>query len=186
MHSWWKSSSKDANKKTKKTSKETIFDVLQRKLKIPSENKIRSVVSRRRTSDITSDKGSLSRVPSRSPSPSTQVSRCQSFADRPYAQPLPLPGSGVAGRTASGISISKPGLGRSTKPCLPSLQVPLPAPDRTLSRAGITDVDGDLATASVSSDFSIDSDDPADSRLPSPKGHDFENGIKTAANSPTR
>ncbi|XP_010255322.1 PREDICTED: mitogen-activated protein kinase kinase kinase YODA-like [Nelumbo nucifera] len=183
MPSWWgKSSSKEVKKKT---NKESIFDTLHRKFKIPSEEKgsNRSCGSRRRNSDTISEKGSRSRAESRSPSPSTEVSRCQSFAERPHAQPLPLPGIHPAciGRTDSGISVTKPGLEKCVKPSLYTL----PKPGCIQHRSDVTDVDGDLATASISSDCSIDSDDPADSRHLSPQTTDNENGTRTAVNSPS-
>ncbi|XP_068645682.1 mitogen-activated protein kinase kinase kinase YODA-like isoform X2 [Aristolochia californica] len=181
MPSWWgKSSSKEVKKKS---NKETFIDTLHRKFKIPSDDKgnIKSAGSRRRNADALFEKDSRSRAQSRSPSPSTQVSRCQSFAERPHAQPLPLPGiHSTFGRTASGISLSRPGTEKCRK-----VNLPLPKPDRSLQRPEGADVDGDLATASVSSGSSIDSDDPIDSRILSPRGNDYENVIKTVANSPT-
>ncbi|XP_058083904.1 mitogen-activated protein kinase kinase kinase YODA-like isoform X2 [Magnolia sinica] len=180
MHWWWgKSSSKEVKKKT---SKESFLDTLQRKFKIPSEEKgtIRSGGYQRRNSDIASVKGSQSRAESRSPSPSTLVSRCESFAERPCAQPLPLPkGQSSIERTASGISISRSEIEKSGKPSLIS---PLPRPDRILNRQDATYVDGDLASASVSSGSSIDSDDPIDSCLLTP----LENGSRAVVNSPSR
>ncbi|XP_077220752.1 mitogen-activated protein kinase kinase kinase YODA-like isoform X2 [Tasmannia lanceolata] len=186
MPSWWgKSSSKEVKKKT---SKENFIDTLQRKLKTPSEQKgnIKSGGSRRRNnSEISSKKGSRSRAESRSPSPSTQVSRCQSFAERPHAQPLPLPGlhPSSIGRTASGISLSRPLL--SEKCVKPSMFLPLPKPDCIPITSDAIDIDADLATASISSGSSIDSDDPVDFRLFSPQGNDYENGYITVGNSPS-
>ncbi|XP_077241933.1 mitogen-activated protein kinase kinase kinase YODA-like [Tasmannia lanceolata] len=184
MPSWWgKSSSKEVKKKT---SKENFIDTLHRKFKTPSEEKgnIKPGAPRRRTSDIASEKGSRSRAESRSPSPSTQVSRCQSFAERPHAQPLPLPGlhPSTIGRTASGVTISRLASEKCGKP---SMLLPLPKPDRILNRPDATDIDGDLATASVSSVSSIDSEDPVDSRLLSPQGNEYENGCRTVGSSPS-
>lgn len=185
MPSWWgKSSSKEGKKKG---NKESFIDTIHRKFKSAPEDKSnsRSGGSRRRCSDTISERGSLSRVPSRSPSPSTQVSRCQSFVERP-AQPLPLPRSQLSsiGRTDSSISTSsKSELDRRSKP---SLFLPLPKPACVLNRTNPTDAEGDIATASVSSDSSIDSDDPSESRLPSPLTSDYENGHRTALNSPSR
>lgn len=184
MPSWWgKSSSKDAKKKT---SKESLIDTLHRKFKIPSESKSnsRSGGSKRHCSDAISEKGSQSRAGSRSPSPSKHVARCQSFSERPHAQPLPLPGLHPAsiGRTDSGISISpKPRLEKGSKS---SLFLPLPRPGCIRGRPNPTDLDGDLVTASVSSESSIDSDDPTDSRSRSPFATDYDNGTRTAASSP--
>lgn len=181
MPSWWgKSSSKEVKKKT---SKDNLLDTF-RKLKIQSEEKgnIKSGGSRRHTRDAASEKGFQSRAGSRSPSPSTQVSRCQSFAERSHAQPLPLPGGhpSCIGRTASGISISRPPLEKCGNS---SVILPAPKPN-ILSRPYSADVDGDLATASVSSIGSSDSDDPIDSRLLSPPGNDYEEGIRNVVNSP--
>ncbi|XP_043696693.1 mitogen-activated protein kinase kinase kinase YODA-like [Telopea speciosissima] len=184
MPSWWgKSSSKEVKNKM---SKESFIDTLHRKFKIPSEEKgnIRSSGSRRWSSDTVSEKGSRSRAASRSPSSSTQVSRCQSFAERPQAQPLPLPGLHPAsiGRMDSGISISiKTKLERCSTP---SLCLPLPKPGCIPHRTNVTDVDGDLASASISSDSSIDSDDPVDSHHLGPQTTDYESGTRTA-NSPS-
>ncbi|CAH8363654.1 unnamed protein product [Eruca vesicaria subsp. sativa] len=88
---WWsKHSSKDEKKKS---SKESIIDAFNRKLGFGSEDKssFRSRKSRRRRDEIVSERGAISRLPSRSPSPSTRVSRCQSFAARSPAVPLPRP-----------------------------------------------------------------------------------------------
>ncbi|XP_057952172.1 mitogen-activated protein kinase kinase kinase YODA-like [Malania oleifera] len=185
MPSWWgKSSSKEAKKKT---SKESFFDTLHRRFKIPSDGRLnsRSATSRRHCSDTISEKGIQSQAESRSPSPSKQVSRCQSFAERPRAQPLPLPGLSPAsvGRTDSGISLStKPRLEKGSKS---SLFLPLPRPVCIRGRRHPSDLDGDLATASVSSGSSIESDDPVDSHQRSPKEADYDNGSKTAASSPS-
>ncbi|XP_022760229.1 mitogen-activated protein kinase kinase kinase YODA-like [Durio zibethinus] len=185
MPTWWgKSSSKEDKRKA---SKESFIDAINRKLKIRSDEKFtsRSGGSRIRRSDTVSERGSLSRVPSRSPSPSTKVSRCQSFAERPHAQPLPLPVMHHASvvRTNSGINASiRPGFDRGSSQ---SLFLPLPRPGQLSNKLGPIDADGDIATASDSSDSSIDSDDPSDSRLLSPLTSDYENGQRTAANSPS-
>lgn len=182
MPPWWgKSSSKEDKKKA---SKESFIDAINRKLKITSDEKStsRSGGSRRSRSGAVSQRGSLSRVPSRSPSPSTQVSRCQSFVERPHAQPLPLPGGNHANvlRSNSGINASiRPGFDRGSKPS------PLPKPGQFSKKLDRVDGEGDFATASISSDSSIDSDDPSDSRLLSPLTSDYENGQRTAANSPS-
>ena len=179
MPSWWgKSSSKDVKKRT---TKENFIDTLQRFLS-PTEQRgnVKSGGTRRRSRDTTSEKGSRSRAESRSTSPSTQVSRCESFADRPHAQPLPLPGlnSGIT-HTPSGISISKPMLEKRGKP---PLVLPLPTSDRVPRRPDANDTEADLATASGSSNCSVDSDDPAESRLHSPVGNGFDNGSMVMAN----
>ncbi|XP_026664371.1 mitogen-activated protein kinase kinase kinase YODA-like isoform X2 [Phoenix dactylifera] len=178
MLPWWgKSSTKDVKKKP---TKDTFIDTLHRFFN-PTDQKgnVKSGGTQRRGSDINSEKGPRSRAESRSTSPSTQVSRCQSFADRPHAQPLPLPGlrSGIT-RSSSEVSTSKPVLegGRH------QLHLPLPRPNHNTKRPDLTDVDGDLAIASFSSNCSVDSDDPADSQLQSPVGNDFENGNRAIAN----
>ncbi|KAA8533702.1 hypothetical protein F0562_031219 [Nyssa sinensis] len=180
-----KSSSKDARKKT---SKESLIDTLHRKFKIPSESKpaCRSGGSQRRGSDTVSEKGPQSQAQSsRSPSPSKQVSRCQSFVERACDQPLPLPGLHRVSidRTDSGISVSaKPRFEKGSKQ---SLFLPVPRPGCIRNRPDPTDLDGDLVTASVSSECSTYSDDPADSRQHSPLALDYENGSRTAAGSPS-
>lgn len=184
MPSWWgKSSSKEVKKEA---NKESIIDTIQRKFKIASEEKWnnRSKGSRRRTETI-SVKVPQSCAESRSTSPSTQVSRCQSFAERPQAQPLPLPGVRLSNikRADSGNSASrKRRIDRGSNP-LSSLPLPKlgDVPNETYA-----DVETDIATGSISSDSSNYSDDPPDSCLLSPQASDYENGNKTAINSPSR
>ncbi|XVF12526.1 hypothetical protein REPUB_Repub08aG0126000 [Reevesia pubescens] len=185
MPSWWgKSSSKEVKKKT---SKESFIDTLHRKFKIPSEGKpnSRSGVSRRRCSDTISEKGSQSQAESRSPSPSKQVSRSQSFADRPHAQPLPLPDlhSAIVGRTDSGIGLSTKA--RPEKGSKSSLFLPLPRPGCIRHRPNPNDLDGDYVNASVFSESSAESDDPTDSHHRSPQATDYDNRTRTAASSPS-
>ncbi|KAF3448581.1 hypothetical protein FNV43_RR09294 [Rhamnella rubrinervis] len=185
MPSWWgKSSSKEAKKKA---NKESFIDTIHRKFKsgFVDKSNSRSGGSRRRCSDTISERGSRSRVPSRSPSPSTQVSRCQSFVERPPAQPLPLPRVHLSsiGHTDSGISTSsKAEFDRGSKP-LPFL--PLPRLGYVPNRADPTDAEVDLTTTSVSCDSSIDSDDPSESRLLSPLASDYEIGNRTTTNCPS-
>lgn len=165
MRSWWgKSSSKDVRRKS---TKESFIDIINRKLKIFTEEKSsgKSGSSRRQRNDTNS----------RSPSPSTPVSHCQVFADRTSSQPLPLPeghSSDVhlvdSDNSASIILVT----GEVSEP---SLTLSLPTP-RHLPHG----------PASVSCDSSSDSDDLTDSRLPSPQTSDYENGIRTALNSPSR
>ncbi|KAI9084208.1 hypothetical protein K1719_033879 [Acacia pycnantha] len=184
MPSWWgKSSSKETKKKR---GKESIIDALQRKLRIPSEGKVssRSRGPRKNCNDTISEKGAQSPVESRSPSPS-KVARCQSFAERSLAQPLPLPVGHPSSivRTESEISISSKSRGERVSK--KSLYLPLPRPACIRSRPNPADLDGDAITASVFSESSADSDDPADSCLRSPLATDSETGTRTAAGSPS-
>ncbi|KAJ6294686.1 hypothetical protein OIU76_022713 [Salix suchowensis] len=184
MPSWWgKPSSKEVKKKA---NKESFIDTLHRRFKSPSDGKQsgRSGGSRRRCSDTISERGSQSRAESRSPSPTSKhVSRCQSFAERPQAQPLPLPGVHPAsvGRTDSGIVTStKTRLEKAGAKS--SLFLPLPRPGCIRNRSNPSDLDGDLATASV---FSTDCEDPADSSHRSPLATDHDLGTRTIASSPS-
>ncbi|GKV31182.1 hypothetical protein SLEP1_g39901 [Rubroshorea leprosula] len=127
MPSWWgKTSSKEVKKKA---SKESFIDTFQ-KFKIPSENKLnsRSVGSRRHCSDRVSELGSQSQLQSRSPSPSKQVSRCQSFSEAPHAQPLPLPDLHPAVVGCSDSAVSIPAKPRQEKSPRSSIFQPLPRP----------------------------------------------------------
>ncbi|CAI0403091.1 unnamed protein product [Linum tenue] len=168
MRPWWgKSSSKEVKKKG---SKESFIDTLHRRFKSPSDGKLssRSGVSRRHLNDTVSEMGAQSRPDSRSPSPpSKHVSRCQSFAERLSAQPLPRPGVHPA---AVGRADSE--LGVTTKPRLekaPKSFLPLPRPACIRNKSNQADLDGDLITASVSSASSTDIDDPVDLNQPSPR-----------------
>lgn len=184
MRSWWrKSSSKDVRRKS---TKESFIDIINRKLKIFTEEKSsgKSGSSRRRHNDTNSVTGSQSRV-SRSPSPSTPVSSCQNFADRTTSQPLPLPEghSSYVHLVDSDNSESITSVtGEVSKP---SLTLPLPMPRHLPHGPAAAAVDRDLPTASVSCDSSSDSDDLTDSRLLSPQTSDYENGSRTALNSPS-
>ncbi|XP_071723998.1 mitogen-activated protein kinase kinase kinase YODA-like [Rutidosis leptorrhynchoides] len=179
MPSWWgKSSSKDAKKKA---SKESFIDSLHRRLKsTPDKVNARTGGSRRRSSDTASEIGCQSRAESRSASPIKRVSRCQSFSDGPRAQPLPLPAR--VARTDSEVStmLAKPNVERSSRCFLPP-----PRPACIRSRNNPLDYDADLVTASVSSEISTDSDEPADSRRRSPQATDCDIEAKTAASSPS-
>ncbi|KAK1284741.1 Mitogen-activated protein kinase kinase kinase YODA [Acorus calamus] len=180
MPSWWgKSAAKNVKKKTRK---ETFIDTFHRKFRCPSEEKgnVKSGRPQKWSNDTASEMGSQSRAGSRSPSPSTKISCCQSFSDRPLAQPLPLPGGHPASIkcTPSKISVSRPVLEKRGKPLL---FLPLPTPDHIPSRTDPRDIDVDMATASVSSNCSIDSD--SNSRLPSPQGNESENHSRNVVNS---
>lgn len=184
MPSWWgKSSSKEVRRKE---NKESIIDTIQRKLKSASEDKSNDKSGGSRKCHTISDKGSRSLVLSRSSSPSTHVSRCQSFAERPHPQPLPLPGLDVStiSRTNSAISVAtKQENARGSKP---SLYFPLPKPGCASNQGEPIDTEGDIATASVSSDNSIDSDDPSDSRHLSPLASVCENVNRITINNSFR
>ncbi|XP_042409024.1 mitogen-activated protein kinase kinase kinase YODA-like isoform X1 [Zingiber officinale] len=167
---WGKFSSKDAKKKT---VKENFIDTLHRFIS-PSEHKEGSRRIERHSSHAISEKNCRSSSKSQSTSPSSQVSRCQSFAGRPNSLPLPLPDikSGIT-RTPSEVHNPRPILEKRGKP---PLCLPLPKPHRIPK--GLDDFDGELATASASSNCSIDSDDRCDSQLQSPVGNDLENSNK--------
>ncbi|GLT35919.1 hypothetical protein SLA2020_103320 [Shorea laevis] len=171
MPSWWgKISSKEVKKKP---SKESFIDTLPRKFKIPSENKLnsRSRGSGRRCSDIVSELGSQSQLQSRSPSPSKQVSRCQSFSEGPHAQPLPLPHlhPAIVGRTDSAVSVpTKPRQEKSSR---------TPRPACIRQRPNPCDLDGDLVLVSVSSEISTNSGDHVDWCYRSPQATDYDNGV---------
>ncbi|CAL1404933.1 unnamed protein product [Linum trigynum] len=184
MRPWWgKSSSKEVKKKG---SKESFIDTLHRRFKSPSDGKLssRSGGSRRHLNDTVSEMGAQSRPESRSPSPpSKHVSRCQSFADRLSAQPLPRPGvhSAAVGRADSELGVTtKPRLEKGPKSFLP-----LPRPACIRNRPNQADLDGDLVTASVSSASSTDIDDPVDLNQPSPRATDCDLGTRTTVSSPS-
>ncbi|KAL6911823.1 hypothetical protein ACP4OV_000628 [Aristida adscensionis] len=175
MPPWW---GKSSSKEVKKTAKENLIDTFQRLLSSNEQKGSRkSRGSRRRGKDSTAEKGCWSTAQSRSTSPSKEVSRCQSFAvDRPDAQPLPLPRSRARmARATSDITNSKPILEKHDKGQL----LPLPTPNRHQKRLETTE----LATASVSSNCSNDSDDPGDSQLQSPVRNDAENATKVTTTS---
>ncbi|RDY00029.1 Mitogen-activated protein kinase kinase kinase YODA, partial [Mucuna pruriens] len=181
LSSWWVKLSPKETKK--KANKESFIDALHRKFKIPSEGKpsSRSGGSHRHCNDSISEKGARS-PESRSPSPS-KVARCQSFAERPHAQPLPLPGLHPAkiSRADSEISISSKS--RLEKGSKASLLLPLPKPACMHGSLNRSDLDGDLVTVSVFSESSADSDEPVDSRNRSPLATDIETGTRIAASS---
>ncbi|XP_062226420.1 mitogen-activated protein kinase kinase kinase YODA-like [Phragmites australis] len=180
MPPWWgKSSSKDV----KKTTKENIIDTFHRLIS-PNEQKgsTKSKRNCRRGNNTAVEKVCQSTTVSRPTSPSKEVSRCQSFsADRPHAQPLPIPG--VRPRvtcTVSDVIESKPILEKRGKP---PLLLPLPKPSRLHRRPGNSELASEIVNASVSSNCSADSDDHGDSQLQSPVGNDAENATKVALKS---
>ncbi|KAK6947795.1 Protein kinase domain [Dillenia turbinata] len=182
---WWgKSSSKEQKKKS---NKEGFTGTINWKRRTTSEEKSnnRSGAFQRHFIDTVSEKGSRSRAPSRSPSQSKQVSRCQSFAERSLAQPLPVPAVHLKGigRADSGLGASsKPGNERGSEPLL---LFSLPKPGEISSKLDFADAEADFA-ASVSSDISTDSDDPPDSRFLSSQTSDYENGNRTTLSNPLR
>ncbi|KAK4796226.1 hypothetical protein SAY86_028552 [Trapa natans] len=179
---WGKSSSKDARKKP---SKESFIEILQRKFRSPSNTKqnSRSRGLRRHCSDIVSESGSLSRVPSRSPSPSKHVSRCQSFAERPVAQPLPLPGFHPVNGGCSDSKISIPTKYRSDKSAKSFFPLPRSVCIGIKTNQAVTD--NDLITTSVANEGSSDSDDPADFSQQSPPATDCGREGTTTVSSPS-
>ncbi|KAM7272397.1 hypothetical protein ACFE04_027060 [Oxalis oulophora] len=185
MLSWWgKSSSKETNKKQ---SKESFIDALQRRFKTQSEKlNARTSGSHRRNSHKVLEKGCQSQVQSRSGSPVKKVSRCQSFSVGPSAQPLPLPGPRpaiVAPTDSEVICISpKPKVEKSFKS---SLFLPLPRPACIRSSHNTLEFDGDVVIASVSSEISSDSDEPADSRCRNLQGNSYDKEAKATASTPS-
>ncbi|CAK9156619.1 unnamed protein product [Ilex paraguariensis] len=180
MPSWWRKSS--SKKVKKKANKESFIDTIHRKLKIASEVKCtgrgRSGISRRHCSDGVSEKGSQSRAVSRSPSPSTQVACCQTFVERPHGQPITLPGAKVTNQLCVNSEDDASTKELPDKGSKPLLFPPLPTPECVGNCLDPTDAEGVLVTTSVSSDISIESDDPSDSRLLSPQASDYENEKK--------
>ncbi|KAK9724659.1 hypothetical protein RND81_05G090400 [Saponaria officinalis] len=187
MPTWWsKSSSKETKKKP---GDESILESLRRRFRSSSDVKSesRSRGSRRHCSDTVSERGLQSRAESRSPSPtklSKHVGRCQSFAERPLSQPLPLPCLHPVNvsRTDSGISVSpKPRTDKSPKSLFP----PIPRPSCIRSRTEHAELDSELVIASVSSESSIESDGLPESRLRSPQASDIDIGARTVVGSPS-
>ncbi|GER27014.1 serine/threonine protein kinase [Striga asiatica] len=179
MPSWWgKSSSKEAKKKT---TKESFIDTLHKKFKSPdSKSSCRLGGSRRRSSDSVSERGSQSTSPS-----SKHVARCQSFAERPQSQPLPMPSLGPPKVSRTNSGITEPVKTKQERVSKASLFLPLPRPACIRQRLEPGDLDGDLAVASISSECSIESDDQVDSRQRSPLVTDYDVGCRTTAGSPT-
>ncbi|EPS62376.1 hypothetical protein M569_12414, partial [Genlisea aurea] len=183
MPSWWgKSSSKEAKNKA---AKESFIDTLQRKFKSPEAAK--SSTRKRSSGGTVSERGSHSQAQSRSPSPSKYAARCQSFAERPHAHPLPLQRRQPAkvSRSNSGIDESaKPKVEKASKTSL-FLPFPKPACIRPRLQPCDLDVEEPVAVASISGESSVDSDDPTDSTQPSPLDTDCDIGRRTAVGSPS-
>ncbi|XP_063944481.1 mitogen-activated protein kinase kinase kinase YODA [Daucus carota subsp. sativus] len=178
---WWaKSSSKDANTKSNKGS---FIDKLHRKFRTVSEGKCKSGsgASGKQHCDTVLEHAS----PSPATSSSTQVSRCQSFAERNQAQPLPLPGMQNTNVRCEGTrkkSRAKSGASKGSKQFL---FAPLPKQGGLPYGPDPIDAEAAVGTTSVSSDISTDSDYPSDSHLPSPHASDYEIRSRTAIDSPS-
>ncbi|XP_010539223.1 PREDICTED: mitogen-activated protein kinase kinase kinase YODA-like [Tarenaya hassleriana] len=170
----WRGKSTPKNGKWK-SKWESFLDTLNRKLRLSSARRTanRSQGTHRRHNDSISERGFRTWVPSTPPSPSAAVSRCQSFVGTPLAQPLPLPLPLPRANSPTICCTDKPECDLDSKQLLFS-----PPPDAD-------SVEGYIATASISSGSSIESDDPSDSRLLSPLTSDHDNGIKIASNSPS-
>lgn len=171
MLPWWGKSSKDVKKKS---NGESFIGSWHKKC-------IRTGPPRRQRIDTTSQKVSQSGAETQSPSTSKQVSRCQSFGERHQAQPLPVPSSHFRKHADIGVKGSNgPSLDRDSKTFHPLLK---PGHRKIWKHAEAGE--RYLATASNSSDSSSDTDDPSESRFPSPLTSDYENGIKSNAASPS-
>ncbi|XP_075502486.1 mitogen-activated protein kinase kinase kinase YODA-like isoform X3 [Primulina tabacum] len=182
MPSWWgKSSSKEPKKKE---IKERFIDTIQRKFRSPdSKSTGISRGSRRRSSDTVSERGSQSRADSRSPSPSKHVARCQSFAERPLAQTLPLPGPANVNHTDARTSEKEKQ--KSEKGSKPLSFPPLSRPECGRDWLEPSDFDGELVVASISSECSFESDEPVGSHQCSLMASDHDSRGGTAAIGPS-
>lgn len=171
MPSWWqKSSSKDANKKSDKGN---LINTIHKKFRFVSDGKCKN------GSGSSGKQHCDAKHASRSPiSPSTQVSRCGSFAERPQALPLPLPG--LQQTTKHRVDSSKKEAAKAVagKGSKPFTSLPLPKPP---NGPNPVDAEAVVGTASVSSN-----DTPSDSRLPSPQASGYKIGKKAAMKSPSR
>ncbi|ONK63990.1 uncharacterized protein A4U43_C07F20980 [Asparagus officinalis] len=182
MPSWWgKSSSKDVKKKTRK---ENFVNTLHRFMSL-TDQKDDARSERSQKCNISLGREPQSRVESRAESRSTsaQVSRCQSFADRPPdPQPLPLPRvhSDIP-RIQSRAVVVKPILEKRGRP---QLFLPLPASDCDSRGPHAMEIDVDLGTALFYRNCSNDNDDQADSQLQSPVGIDAATVNKDIAHRP--
>ncbi|EPS70155.1 hypothetical protein M569_04605 [Genlisea aurea] len=181
MPSWWGKSSKAENKKATKNS---FIDTLHKKFKNPeAKSSTKTGDFRRRASDTFSERGSLS---PRTQSPSKYVGRCQSFAERTQAQPLPLPVRKTAKTNRKDSVINESVKPKAEKASKTLLFLPLPRPACIRQRLEPCDLDVEPAVASVSSDSSVESDDRADSSLRSPLASDYDIDCRTAVGSPLK
>ncbi|KZV41036.1 mitogen-activated protein kinase kinase kinase YODA-like [Dorcoceras hygrometricum] len=182
MPSWWGKSSPKAPKK--KEIRERFIDTLQRKFKSPdSKSTSISRDPREKSSDTVSERGSQSRAHSRSPSPSKYVARCQSFAERPLPQTLPLPDPANLNHTdARTCEKEKQKLEKGSKPLS---FLPLSRPACTRHRLDPSDFDGELVVASISSECSIESDEPVGSHQRSSMASDHDCSGGTSAIGPS-
>ncbi|GFP82238.1 mitogen-activated protein kinase kinase kinase yoda [Phtheirospermum japonicum] len=144
MPTWWGRSSSSKEAKTK-TTNESFIDTFHKKCKT-SECKSSS---RRRSGDTVSGRVYQS--------PSKHVARCQSLAERPKAQPLPLPGLGPANVVRTESIVIEPSKPKHEKLSKPSLFRPLPRPACIRAKPGRTELEDESAVASVSSECSIES-----------------------------
>lgn len=186
MPTWWglgKSSSKDVKKKP---NRDNFFNTLHRFISnIETKGRKQGSRGRRHCNDTLSEMDPRSRAASRSPSPSNPVSRCQSFSYTMHAQPLPLPQmkTSTIPRAPSGMAMLSPSSDKYGKPSLGSRP---PTSDHNQRRLDATYIDGDLTTASISSNCSTDTDDPVDSQLQITVGNDVADATKTVTVNPSR
>ncbi|KAK1374370.1 putative GPCR kinase [Heracleum sosnowskyi] len=174
MPSWWaKSSSKDADKKSEKG---TLINKIHKKFSIVLEGKCNNGSG---SSELHCDTKHASHSPI---SPSTQLPRCGSFAERPQALPLPLPGLQQTTKYRADPGKKEAAKAESSKESKPFMSLPLPKPP---NGPDPVDAEAVVGTTSVSSDKSTDNDTPSDSRLPSPQASGYKNGKKAAMESPS-
>ncbi|XP_051122744.1 mitogen-activated protein kinase kinase kinase YODA-like [Andrographis paniculata] len=178
MRLWWGKSSGKGSKK--KTAKESFIDTFHKKFKSPeSKSSGKSGGSRRRSSDGATEK----ETETRTPSPSKNVVRCLSFADR--SQPLPLPSQLPANVSCTDSKTSESTKANPAKVSKSSSFLPLPRPSCIRQKLEHADLDGEFAVALICSECSMEIDDPTDSHLRCPLANDYDNGCRTAAGSPT-
>lgn len=180
---WGKSSS---NGTSKKRNKESFFDSLQRKFKNQLEGRFisRSGGPQGHGGGTASKNESQSQVHSRSSSPTKQVARCRSFAERPRALPLPPPcmNAAIIGRTRSDINASTAVKLEKNS----NFVLPLPEPGHIRNKENAADIYGDPITASISSDCSSESDDHKESCRHSPLRSRHETGDRAASGNSSR
>ncbi|XP_074327509.1 mitogen-activated protein kinase kinase kinase YODA-like [Apium graveolens] len=173
MPSWWaKLSSKDANKKSEKVS---LISTIHKKFRMVSKGKYNN------GSGSSGKKHCDAKHASRFPIlPSAQVSRCASFAERPQALPLPLPGLQQTTKHRADSGKKEAAQAKASKGSKPVMFMPLPKPP---NGPDPVDSEASVEAASVSSDKTTNIDTPSDSRLPSPQASGYKN--KAAMKSPS-